>query len=118
MAETKEGQEMNRIVLVAAALLAGCADIEKLAAPADAAIGQKEPGLLERIKARCPELPPADLAELKARTPRPPAPVSKGEVRAWIDRLESGERRKGEAGERIARSYDACRGVAIAPTGS
>ena len=68
--------------------------------------------LVERIRARCPDVSDADRAELAARTAKAPAaPVSKAATRAWIDALEAERERKAAAGQRNGDALSACRSL-------
>lgn len=65
---------------------------------------------MERIRARCPELSLADVAELKKRVPVPEGDIDKAKNRAWHDAQDLQLRRTAAAGQRIADMYRRCRG--------
>lgn len=119
--KTGEVEVRYLAILIAAALLPGCASEAPLPPVLPVAATQDEAAIIARIKQRCPEADKRDIAELKQRPARPPGdrPVDKAEVRGWVDRLEASDNRKAAAGMRIAADYERCRmGAAQAPAGS
>ncbi len=59
---------------------------------------------------RCPPLAAADLAKLREAPALPPAGVvTKSGAQEWVDGLGAQVRQKGDAGQRIAATYESCR---------
>lgn len=67
---------------------------------------------------RCPEPDAASRAEFRRTTPRPEGPLTKDDVRRWIDTLETSERRKNARGRQAIAELERCRGVAMTETTS
>lgn len=76
------------------------------------------PVVVETTPIRCPELDPSLAAEAKRRTPRPAPPLGPAEVRAWINKLEVSERRKGELLAFAVVEYERCRTGGTTPPSS
>ena len=99
---------LTRLILFLVLMtLTGCA-ASPAARPPPPSLVENEAAILARIHARCPPL--GDTSALAATVARPPAPVSKAAVRAWIDRLEVSDARKGAIGKAAVAAYAACRG--------
>lgn len=118
MADETETKEMKPVAisLLLTCALSGCAQAP-LPTIAPIASTMDEAAITARIKTRCPETAPKDLAELQQRPKRPAGdkPVDKAEVRGWIDRLTASQERTAAAGMRIAADYERCRQGATAP---
>lgn len=70
------------------------------------------PVVLDLAPVRCPEPDPRIEAEFRRTTPRPEGPLSKDDVRRWIDTLELSERRKNARGQQVIEELERCRNAA------
>lgn len=69
------------------------------------------PAAVSLAPVRCPEPDPKIKAEFRRTTPRPAGPLTKDDVRKWIDTLELSERRKNALGRQVIAELERCRGI-------
>lgn len=63
---------------------------------------------------QCPAVDRETEAEFERTTPRPAGPLTKDDVRKWIDTLEEAELRKNAHGRQLSRELERCRGKQLA----
>ena len=70
------------------------------------------PAVVDLAPVRCPEVDPRIKAEFRRTTPRPAGPLTKDDVRKWIDTLELSEQRKNALGRQVVEELERCRNAA------
>ena len=84
----------------------------------DRAIKFDAPLVVEVAPVKCPDVDRATEAEFNRVTPRPPGPLTKDDVRKWIDALEESEVRKNAHGRQVIRELRQCREQQVATAGT
>ena len=67
------------------------------------------PVIVDNTERRCPDVETRIEREFSRTTVRPAGPLSKGDIRLWVDRLEHSELYKNEVGRELIREFRICR---------